>query len=773
MMIDDLRVTTSLSLIDLRSLRSLILRITPLLNRASRVVGIATCSIFIEILTLRVLSRPLCALPSLDCRNNFFHISVDNSDSDSNVMLVDKSPPSCSISPSLLQFAQEWVDRDPNETTAAHVQQLIQDKNQQALQTLFPTVSNGDSAASAASANDGDGFSFQRIGFGTAGLRSSMTPGPCGMNDLVVLQTAQGLARHCEEQQKQQQNDYDETTTKLCAVIGYDHRSNPAMQISSLSFALLTALVFMEAGWEILLFDNFCITPLVPFALLHHQKMYYEHHTKSLAVVGVMITASHNPKQDAGYKVYWKDGCQIRSPTDQEIAASILHNLQPWTDYRKLLQERRKQYPADPCLGLSRPVETQALIKSYYTALQQSGLVTGQGQLVSPTTFDWVHVVQQNKDDKVWEAPKFCYTAMHGIGYRFAKQCFETFGLPPFVSVPTQQEPNPDFPTVAFPNPEEKGALDLAQEYACQNDCDIILANDPDADRLAVAEKNRSTGEWTVFTGDQVGVMLGLWLWQTFSRKEQEESSNPRTIAMCASTVSSKLLAEIAKVEGFHFEDTLTGFKWIGSRASHLHHKEGYRSIFCYEEAIGFCCGDVIFDKDGISAMSVFAELSIAVYRQGKSLVEHMQSIYNKYGHFVSNNGYFILKDMSVVPRILNAMTLGGNFGQLKVVGPYAVESIRFLGEPGYDSTTPDKKPTLPTSKSSPMMTIRFSNGCVAQFRASGTEPKFKYYIELKGQPGVARDSVQKELMEMSEVILEELLQPTKNGLLKPENSKL
>lgn len=687
-------------------------------------------------------------------------------------MLADNSPAACStISPSLLQFAQEWVERDPNETTAAHVQRLIHERNQPALQALFPTTHNENVVADIANAQE-DCLSFQRIGFGTAGLRASMTPGPMGMNDLVVVQSAQGLVRHCEKAHHQQGSDDDEidATAKLCAVIGYDHRSNPALQLSSLSFALLTALVFMEAGWEILLLDNFCATPLVPFALLHHQKMYHEHLTEILPVVGIMITASHNPKQDAGYKVYWKDGCQIRSPTDQQIADSILQNLQPWTDYRKLLLERRKQYPSDACLGLSRPAETQELIASYYTALQQSGLVTGQGRLVSPTTLDWISKddIDNNSCDT---APRFCYTAMHGIGYRFVKQCFQTFGLPPFVSVPTQQEPNPDFPTVVFPNPEEEGALDLAQEYASQNDCDIILANDPDADRLAVAEKSRSTGKWTVFTGDQIGAMLGLWLWQTFSQQEREKTPKPRPIAMCASTVSSKLLAEIAKVEGFHFEDTLTGFKWIGSRASHLHHNEGYRTIFCYEEAIGFCCGDVVFDKDGVSAMAVFAELSIAVYRQGKSLVEHLQSIYNKYGHFVSNNGYFVLTEASAVPRIMSDMTLGENPGQLKSVGPYAVESVRYLGEPGYDSTTPDKKPTLPTSKSSPMMTIRFGNGCVAQFRASGTEPKFKYYIELKGKPGVALDTVRKELMEMSNVILEELLHPRKYGLIKQGSS--
>ena len=231
------------------------------------------------------------------------------------------------------------------------------------------------------------------------------------------------------------------------------------------------------------------------------------------------------------------------------------------------------------------------------------------------------------------------------------------------------------------------------------------------------------------------------------------------------------MLAEIARVEGFHFEDTLTGFKWIGSRASELSREEGYRSLFAYEEAIGFCCGDVIFDKDGISAMAVFAEMTHWVYAQGMTLAQHMQTLYDKYGEFVSHNGYYFLEDNSVVETIMEHIRCNGTY---KVdVGPYEIVSIRDLGEPGYDSTTADKKPTLPTSKSSPMMTLRFTNGCVAQFRASGTEPKFKFYIEMKGAPGVARSVVEEELRDMAEIILEKLLQPSKNGLTLPAHASL
>lgn len=168
----------------------------------------------------------------------------------------------------------------------------------------------------------------------------------------------------------------------------------------------------------------------------------------------------------------------------------------------------------------------------------------------------------------------------------------------------------------------------------------------------------------------------------------------------------------------------------------------------------------------GISALGVFAELAYNVYHKGITLAQHMQSLYDKYGEFVSNNGYYFCYDPAVVTKIMRAMQNDGNY--MAKVGPYEVESIRDLWAPGYDSTTADKKPTLPTSKSSPLMTIRFKNGCVVQFRGSGTEPKFKYYIEMKGEPGVSRDAVTSDLHEMCVIILEELLHPAANGLVAP-----
>ncbi|KAL7545485.1 hypothetical protein ACHAWF_008836 [Thalassiosira exigua] len=624
--------------------------------------------------------------------------------------------------------ATSWAEVDPNAETSRYVRTLVararaegrDDAARRELRALFPAAAPGAGAGTSRPERR------PRIGFGTAGLRGRMQPGPLGMNDLTVVQTAQGLAKCVLRTRGAGEG-------RLRAVVGYDHRSNGTFGVSSRRFALYTKLVFQHAGIECIILDGYCATPILAYAV-----------TNLGAAVGVMVTASHNPKHDNGYKVYWGDGCQIRPPLDREIADAILENLVPWTDYgasvRKLAADSD-----DECHGTSDPTRTRMVADAYYQTVRSSGLVGAIIDAANATS----------------SAPKFAYTAMHGVGTRFAERSFETFGLPPFLAVPSQRDPDPNFPTVPFPNPEEKGALDEAMSFATEHGCDIVLANDPDADRLGVAELDKRSRKWNVFTGDQIGTLLGHWLWEKIGK----QSDQP--VAVCASTVSSKMLAAMGEMEGFRFEETLTGFKWIGSRALSLQ-SQGYRVLLGYEEAIGFSCGGIIPDKDGISALGVIATLATHLYSRGDTLASHLQSLHDKCGEFVSNNGYYRCDDAAKVKRIMEQMRNGGNYS--KRIGAYDVESVRDLGSPGYDSTTEDKRPTLPTSATSPMITFRFTNGCVAQFRASGTEPKFKYYIEMRGKPGEKKADVEKRLREMSGVILEELLQPTVNGLIIPSN---
>ena len=383
------------------------------------------------------------------------------------------------LAANVIESAQEWSSMDPNPTTANYVKHLLEkyqddEKAAEELGSLFPADNT------------------TRIAFGTAGLRAAMKPGPLCMNDLTVLQTAQGLAKYCLNQPPKTNG------KKKCVVVGYDHRCNPSLDLSSLSFAIITALVLEQAGMDCVLLDGYNLTPLVPFAVKELK-----------AAAGVMITASHNPKQDDGYKVYAADCCQIRAPMDKEISDEIAQNLKPWIDYgakiESLKQEMRKHHQVDPCLGLSQPDTTRDMLDKYYKAMVDSGLKTGQAKITEklPTSLD---------------PPTFAYTAMHGIGHKFAVRVFEEFDLPAFQAVPEQKDPDFNFPTADFPNPEEKGAMDLGKQFSEDNDCDILLANDPDADRLAVAERDRSSGQWSVFTGDQIGTVLGLWIWEQIGK---------------------------------------------------------------------------------------------------------------------------------------------------------------------------------------------------------------------------------------------------------------
>lgn len=506
--------------------------------------------------------------------------------------------PSSSVT-DLAGRALAWAAFDPNRTTAKYVIDLVErvksgddEEAKATLLALFP-----------------DDIS-RRIGFGTAGLRSAMKPGPLHMNDLVIVQATQGLARHVQvvwEQHESSGEGSRRKDDKPLAVVGFDHRCEPELGLSSRRFAMLIKLVFLEAGFDCILLNSlkdFVHTPLVAFATLDLK-----------AMVGIMVTASHNPKQDNGYKVYWNDGVQIRPPIDADIASSIVaeENLRPWTDYGTMLDKLREESPRDDlCYGLSDKKATMELANVYYESISSSGLVTGQAKLL---------------EEKGWRPPSIAYSAMHGVGHQWAAKSFDTFGLRPFKSVLAQERPDAAFPTVPFPNPEERGALALSQLFSEAEGCDIIVANDPDADRLACAERSREDGSWTTFTGDQIGTMLGHWLYTKIGKS----SSDEKKIAMVASTVSSSMLSIIAKREGFHFEDTLTGFKWIGSKAVDLN-SSGYRTLFGYEEAIGFAYPDIVPDKDGIISLGILSELAYHVYWEGKTLKEQIQSLYEKYG---------------------------------------------------------------------------------------------------------------------------------------------
>ncbi|KAI9010316.1 hypothetical protein CLU79DRAFT_773822 [Phycomyces nitens] len=589
-------------------------------------------------------------------------------------------------------LVQDWIRLDKNEETRNEIIALQEANNHEELAKRL----------------------INRIEFGTAGLRARMEAGFSRMNDLTVLQASQGLAAYIENTV--------ENAKERGVVVGHDHRHH------SEDFARLTAAAFLTRGFKVWYYKDLVHTPLVPFTI-----------KKLKAAGGVMITASHNPKDDNGYKVYWENACQIIPPHDEGIANTILENLEPWAwDYELATTSDLCSDPTD--LGV---------VDAY---------------------FEEVAELAKFKSDNEETSVKFVYTAMHGVGLPFAKRAFATFGLPPFIEVEQQVQPDPDFPTVAFPNPEEgKGALSLAIETAENNGANIILANDPDADRLAIAERTVS-GEWKLFSGNMIGSILGAASLEKAEAAGQDASS----LAMVASTVSSKFLARMGEVEGFRFEESLTGFKWIGNKALELE-KEGYNVVFSYEEAIGFTIGDIVKDKDGVSALAFFSEWAVQLYKRGLTVFEYLEGLYKKYGYFVSDNSYFICHDKHLIETIFRRIRYGDeptktddteyeyDLAYPETIGGYKVVSVRDLTI-GYDSSKPGNKPTLPVSASSEMITFSLENHTVFTIRTSGTEPKIKYYSELRGD---SEEQAKIDLAKVVAAIGDQLMEYEKNGLAK------
>lgn len=329
------------------------------------------------------------------------------------------------------------------------------------------------------------------------------------------------------------------------------------------------------------------------------------------------------------------------------------------------------------------------------------------------------------------------YTAMHGVGFPYVERAFELSKLRPVHAVMEQRDPDPEFPTVKFPNPEEgKSCLLLSMKLADEIGSNLILANDPDADRLACAERDVKSNQWRVFNGNELGSLLGWWSVQYF--KEKSSTADLRNCYLLGSTVSSKMLGSMAKIEGFNFEETLTGFKWMGNRSVELM-ESGKHVLFAYEEAIGFMFSPAVLDKDGVSASAHLATLaSFLKVKKNLTLGAKLEELYRTYGYHYSMNGYFLCYEPETIDkifeRIRNWNGKSGAYPPFILDGKYKIKSIRDLTT-GTDTSRPDGKAQLPSSKSSQMITFTLENGTVITLRTSGTEPKVKYYSEYCASP--------------------------------------
>ncbi|KAH9827565.1 putative phosphoribomutase [Teratosphaeria destructans] len=548
-------------------------------------------------------------------------------------------------------LAQAWLDKDKDAETRKEIEDLLTAQNDIELEKRLR----------------------YKISFGTAGLRSAMKAGSAHMNSVTVLQASQGLADYITARNASQSHGVPSI------VIGYDARHN------SSKFARLTAGIFLAKGFRVLWYEQLVHTPMVPFAVSLYK-----------AAAGVMITASHNPKQDNGYKVYWSNGAQIIPPHDSGIATAIdrVQDILTWDD---------------------TAVQISSEVKHIFTEATQA-------------YFECVKRCVKPPDSS--HSLKFTYTPMHGVGLPFMERVTELLGIDGMTVVEAQAKPDPNFPTVGFPNPEEKGALSLAFATASECASKIVIANDPDADRFAAAEEIEP-GKWHQFTGNQMGVLLGSHIFETYE-------GNRSKLAMLASTVSSRMLAAIAKQEGFHFKETLTGFKWLANIALELK-SQGSDPVYAYEEAIGYMFTDILPDKDGVAAAAVFLLALQRWKAQGLTPWRKLQQLYTTYGYFEDANTYIKSPSQEVTECLMAKIRNVDGDGRLPLtVGKRKVQRYRDLRY-GVDLTYADgPEPSQAHASQSPDLPVDFSNNMITCWledvvftvRTSGTEPKIKLYIE-------------------------------------------
>jgi phosphomannomutase len=517
----------------------------------------------------------------------------------------------------LLAQATAWAAQDPDPETKAELLQLI---------------TAGDSAALADRMNS-------RLDFGTAGLRGELGAGPNRMNRVLVAQAAAGIRDYVLEH-------FSENPS---VVIGFDGRINSAV------FARDSAQILAAAGIRTILFDGVVPTPVLAFTGKH------------LATsAAIMVTASHNPPRDNGYKVYLggaNGGSQIISPTDKEIAAKIRKVAESQTfdsipksdDFQLVGDELRQAYVGE-------------------TASLTGEILDG-------------------------ESLKIVYTAMHGVGWHVVEKLFEAVGLARPITVDAQLLPDGRFPTVAFPNPEEPGAMDLSFSKANEVGADLILANDPDADRLAIGIPDSSAAAgWRRLTGDEMGLILGYEM----ARRAVAEGKKG---TLACSIVSSSVLSKVAEHFDLDYRETLTGFKWI-SKVPGL--------IFGYEEALGYCVDPTRTpDKDGISAALIISALATQLATEGKSLESHLAELGEMFGYFATSQISIRVTDLTVIDQIMT---------KLRNNPPKEIDGVA--------AKFTDLKISSAELGSTDGLRFDLADGRRVIVRPSGTEPKLKCYLQ-------------------------------------------
>ncbi len=531
---------------------------------------------------------------------------------------------------------------------------------------------------------------YRDLEFGTGGLKGITGAGTNRMNIYTVRKATQGLANYICKQHGQERG----------AAIAYDSRN------MSVEFAQEAAMCLAANGIKVHIFPSLRPTPMLSFALRYLKCM-----------AGIVVTASHNPPEYNGYKVYWEDGAQITSPMDQEIIGEV------------------------NAIASYEQVKTMSVQKA-----QQAGLYHVIGQEVDDAYIESLKQLVLRPDILKEEAKnlKIVYTPLHGTGNQPVRRILSELGFEHVYVVKEQELPDGSFPTVSYPNPEDKNAFTLALKLAQETDADIVLATDPDADRLGVYAKDPLSGEYVSFSGNMSGMLILEYI---LSQKKAMQAL-PENGAVVTTIVSGKMSRAVTKEYGVTLIETLTGFKYIGEQMKLFEQNHSYEYLFGYEESYGCLVGTHARDKDAVVAVMALCETAAWCRHQGITLCGQMERLYQKYGYCMEGLAFVTLEGQEGMKKINERMEqIRKDVPQQ--IGGFCVQQFRDYAQGiVLDCRSKEKRPVgLPKSN---VLYFELEKGAWCCIRPSGTEPKIKFYIGVQGEN---RQEAQMMLQNMMEAV--------------------
>lgn len=515
---------------------------------------------------------------------------------------------------------------------------------------------------------------YKDLEFGTAGLRGIVGAGTNRMNKYTVGKATQGLANYIIKNNGQNRG----------VAIAYDSRN------MSEEFSKLACLILNANGIKTYRFESLRPTPELSFTV------------RTLnCISGIVITASHNPPKYNGYKVYWEDGAQISYPVDEEITKEV-NSINSYSEIKQISEEEAVE----------------------------AGLYNTIGEEIDDKYIEYLKTISLNPEviEKQAENIKIVYTPLHGTGKRLATRILDELGFANVYVVKEQAQPDGSFPTVSYPNPEDPASFELALKLAKEVDADIVIANDPDADRIGLHVKDSKTGEYVLFNGNMIGLTVADYL----INQKREKGLLEDNTALIKTIVSSNMTDKICKENNVTLFEVLTGFKNIAAKIKEFEEKNTYKCIMGYEESYGCLVGDKVRDKDGIAALMLLAEAAAFYKEKGLTLWDNMINMYETYGYYKENQVSIVLEGADGAQKIKDMMEKVRS-NPPKQVGEYKVLKFRDYLNGTITDCKEEKtyKEDLPKSN---VLYFELENDFWCCMRPSGTEPKIKFYMGVKGE---------------------------------------